>query len=143
MEKKNIDWGSIGFGYIPTDYRYVANFKDGKWDEGQLTTDPNVTLNECACVFQYAQTVFEGMKAYTTEDGKIVVFRPDLNAARMADSARRLEMPVFSGRTFSGGSQRSGKSQCSVCASVWFRGNTLYSPIHVWKQSGHRSQAGR
>ena len=46
MEKKNIDWGSIGFGYIPTDYRYVANFKDGKWDEGQLTTDPNVTLND-------------------------------------------------------------------------------------------------
>ena len=37
MEKKNIDWGSIGFGYIPTDYRYVANFKDGKWDEGELT----------------------------------------------------------------------------------------------------------
>ncbi len=77
MEKKNIDWGSIGFGYIPTDYRYVANFKDGKWDEGTLTTDPNVTLNECACVFQYAQTVFEGMKAYTTEDGHIVTFRPD------------------------------------------------------------------
>ena len=95
MEKKNIDWGSIGFGYIPTDYRYVANFKDGKWDEGTLTTDPNVTLNECACVFQYAQTVFEGMKAYTTEDGHIVTFRPDLNAERLANSARRLEMPVF------------------------------------------------
>ena len=95
MEKKNIDWGSIGFGYIPTDYRYVANFKDGKWDEGQLTTDPNVTLNECACVFQYAQTVFEGMKAYTTEDGHIVTFRPDLNAERLANSARRLEMPIF------------------------------------------------
>ena len=95
MEKKNIDWGNIGFGYIPTDYRYVANFKDGKWDEGQLTTDPNVTLNECACVFQYAQTVFEGMKAYTTEDGHIVTFRPDLNAERLANSARRLEMPVF------------------------------------------------
>ena len=61
MEKKNIDWGSIGFGYIPTDYRYVANFKDGKWDEGTLTTDPNVTLNECACVFQYAQTVYESL----------------------------------------------------------------------------------
>ena len=95
MEKKNIDWGSIGFGYIPTDYRYVANFKDGKWDEGELTTDPNVVLNECACVFQYAQTVFEGMKAYTTEDGHIVTFRPDLNAERLANSARRLEMPVF------------------------------------------------
>ena len=96
MEKKNIDWGSIGFGYIPTDYRYVSHFKDGKWDEGALTTDPNVTLNECACVFQYAQTVFEGLKAYTTEDGRhIVTFRPDLNAERLSNSAKRLEMPPF------------------------------------------------
>ena len=95
MEKKNIDWGNIGFGYIPTDYRYVSNYKDGKWDDGQLTQDPNIVLNECAGVLQYAQTCFEGMKAYTTEDGRIVVFRPDLNASRMADSCRRLEMPVF------------------------------------------------
>ena len=95
MEKKNIDWGSIGFGYIPTDYRYVSHFKDGKWDEGALTTDPNVTLNECACVFQYEQTVFEGLKAYTTEDGHIVTFRPDLNAERLSNSAKRLEMPPF------------------------------------------------
>ncbi len=54
-----------------------------------------VTISECACVLQYAQTVFEGMKAYTTEDGRIVVFRPDLNAERMENSAKRLEMPVF------------------------------------------------
>ena len=95
MEKKNIDWSSIGFGYMPTDYRYVSNFKDGKWDEGGLTEEANVVLNECAGVLQYAQTVFEGLKAYRTEDGHIVTFRPDLNASRMADSARRLEMPVF------------------------------------------------
>ena len=95
MEKKNIDWGNIGFGYIPTDYRFVSKFKDGKWDECELTTHPNVVLNECACVFQYAQTVFEGMKAYTTEDGHIVTFRPDLNAERLENSAKRLEMPVF------------------------------------------------
>ncbi len=95
MEKKNIDWSSLGFGYVQTDYRYVSKFKDGAWDAGELTTDPNVTLNECAGVFQYAQTVFEGMKAYTTEDGHIVTFRPDLNAERMANSAKRLEMPVF------------------------------------------------
>ena len=62
MEKKNIDWGNIGFGYIPTDYRYVSNYKDGKWDDGQLTQDPNIVLNECAGVLQYAQTVFEGLK---------------------------------------------------------------------------------
>ena len=95
MEKKNIDWSSIGFGYMPTDYRYVSNFKDGKWDEGTLSTDPNIVLNECAGVLQYSQSVFEGLKAYTTEDGRIVTFRPDLNASRMADSARRLEMPAY------------------------------------------------
>ena len=95
MEKKNIDWGSLGFGYVQTDYRYVSNFKNGAWDDGEITTDPNVVLNECAGVLQYAQTVFEGMKAYTTEDGHIVTFRPDLNAERMAQSAARLEMPVF------------------------------------------------
>ena len=95
MEKKNIDWGNLSFGYVQTDYRYVANYKDGAWEDGGLTTDANITMNECAGVLQYAQTCFEGMKAYTTEDGKIVCFRPDLNAARMADSCRRLKMPVF------------------------------------------------
>ena len=95
MEKKQIDWSNLGFGYVQTDMRYVSNFKDGKWDEGGLTPDANVVLNECAGVLQYAQTVFDGLKAYTTEDGHIVMFRPDLNAKRMADSARRLEMPVF------------------------------------------------
>ena len=92
---KNIDWSNIGFGYAKTDYRYVSNFKNGAWDEGTLSTDDMVTISECACVLQYAQTVFEGMKAYTTEDGHIVVFRPDLNAERMENSAKRLEMPVF------------------------------------------------
>ena len=95
MEKKNIDWSSIGFGYIKTDKRYVSNYKNGAWDEGTLTDDANIVLSECAGVLQYAQTVFEGLKAYTTEDGRIVCLRPDLNASRMADSAKRLEMPAF------------------------------------------------
>ena len=95
MEKKNIDWGNLGFGYVQTDYRFVSDFKNGSWDEGKLTEDATVVINECAGVLQYAQTVFEGMKAYTTEDGRIVTFRPDLNAERMENSAKRLEMPVF------------------------------------------------
>ena len=95
MEKKNIDWGNLGFGYVKTDLRYVSNYKNGEWDEGCLTEDANITMNECACVLQYAQTCFEGMKAYTTEDGKIVCFRPDLNAERMMESAERLKMPAF------------------------------------------------
>ena len=95
MEKKNIDWANLGFGYMKTDYRYVSDYTNGAWDEGRITEDDKITMSECAGVLQYAQTVFEGMKAYTTEKGETVVFRPDLNAARLADSARRLEMPVF------------------------------------------------
>lgn len=95
MEKKNIDWSNLGFGYIKTDKRYVSLYKDGKWDDGTMSEDDTIQLSECAGVLQYAQTIFEGLKAYTTEQGKIVTFRPDLNASRMKDSAARLEMPVF------------------------------------------------
>ena len=95
MEKINLVWSSLVFGYIKTDKRYVSNYKNGSWDEGTLTSDATITISECAGVLQYAQTVFEGMKAYTTEKGQIVVFRPDLNAERMVNSAKRLEMPPF------------------------------------------------
>ncbi len=95
MEKKDIDWANLGFNYIQTDKRYVSNYKDGAWDEGVLTANANVVLSESAGVLQYAQTCFEGLKAYTTEDGRIVTFRPDLNAERMENTAKRLEMPVF------------------------------------------------
>ncbi len=94
MEKKNIDWSNLGFGYVQTDKRYVANYKDGAWTGG-LTEDANVVINECAGVLQYAQTCFEGLKAYTTKDGSIVMFRPDMNAERMENSCKRLEMPTF------------------------------------------------
>ena len=94
MEKKNLDWSNLGFGYMKTDKRFVANFKDGAWDDGVITEDDKVVISECAGVLQYAQTCFEGMKAYTTQDGHVVIFRPDMNAERMANSCRRLEMPV-------------------------------------------------
>ena len=95
MSSRNIDWSSLGFGYIKTDYRYVCRYRNGQWEEGGLETDANITLNECACVFQYCQACFEGLKAYYTVDGRIVTFRPDLNAQRMADTCARLEMPPF------------------------------------------------
>ena len=93
--KKDLDWANLSFAYTPTDYSYVCNYKDGAWEEGGLTTDHSITLSECAGILHYCQEVFEGLKAYTTESGDIVCFRPDLNASRMADSARRLVMPPF------------------------------------------------
>ena len=95
MNKKNIDWSNLPFSYIKTDYRYVSNYKNGAWDEGVLTDEDKIVISECAGVLQYAQQCFEGLKAYTTEDGHIVCFRPDLNADRMYGSALRLEMPPF------------------------------------------------
>ena len=95
MEKKDLDWGNLSFAYMHTDYSYVCNYKDGAWEEGGLTSDHTVTLSECAGLLHYCQEVFEGLKAYTTENGDIVCFRPDMNAQRMYDSAARLEMPSF------------------------------------------------
>lgn len=90
-----IDWSTLPFSYMETPKRFVSNYKDGKWDEGELTENSMITMSESAGVLQYAQTCFEGLKAYTAKDGRVVTFRVDLNALRMADSARRLAMPVF------------------------------------------------
>ena len=95
MRKKNLDWGNLPFGYMKTTKSFVANWKNGEWDEGKLTKNHSIKMTECAGVLQYAQTCFEGLKAYTTENGDIVTFRPDLNADRMEASCKRLEMPVF------------------------------------------------
>ncbi len=100
MEKKNLDWSNLTFSYQKTDKRFVANYKNGAWDEGALTDDDMIVMSEDAGVLQYAQTVFEGLKAYTTKDGKIVTFRPDLNADRLHDSAVRLEIPPISKEMF-------------------------------------------
>lgn len=97
---KDIDWSSLGFGYIKTDYRYTRAWKDGKWDEGGLTDKAEVTISECAGVLQYAQTGFEGLKVYRTKDGHVVAFRPDLNAERLQSTCRRLIMPEISKEDF-------------------------------------------
>lgn len=95
MAKKNLDWANIGFQYRETEKRYVSNWKDGAWDDGELTGDSRVVLNESAGILQYCQQVFEGLKAYSWEDGSIVCFRPELNAERIYESAKRMEMPPF------------------------------------------------
>ena len=129
--KKDIDWSNLGFGYVKTDYRYVANYKDGAWDEGALTTDDMVTMSECACVLQYAQTCFEGMKAYTTVDGKIVVFRPDLNADRLQSSCEGLEIPPVSKEQFLDAIHQVVKANKDV-VPPYGTGATLYIRPYVY-----------
>ncbi|AEV28751.1 branched-chain amino acid aminotransferase, group II [Sphaerochaeta pleomorpha str. Grapes] len=100
MEKKNIDWGNLGFAYMKTDSRYVSYWRNGSWDDGAMIGEADVTISESAGVLQYSQTCFEGLKAYTTEDGHIVTFRPDMNAQRMTETTQRLLMPSFPNERF-------------------------------------------
>ena len=95
MESNLLDWKNLPFAYTKTPLRFVSRFRGGVWEEGSLTEDASIVLNESAGVLQYSQSCFEGLKAYETKDGRIVCFRPDLNAARMAQSAAQLEMPVY------------------------------------------------
>ncbi|MFR5102078.1 MAG: branched-chain amino acid aminotransferase [Christensenellaceae bacterium] len=95
MKKNEFDFQNLPVSYMKTPFRFVARYKDGIWEKGKLTRNAEIVLSESAGVLQYAQTCFEGLKAYTAKDGKIVCFRPDLNAERMEESAKRLEMPVY------------------------------------------------
>ena len=130
MEKKNLDWENIGFAYHQTDMRYVANYKNGAWDEGGLTADANVVISECAGILQYCQEVFEGLKVYETKDGSIVAFRPDQNAERMINSAKGMEMPPFPKERF-------------LDAALWKRCFSLYQAVYVCFYTCDRSKTGR
>ena len=92
---EQIDWSKLGFGYSKAPYNVRCTYKDGAWGELRVCESEEVTMHMAATVLHYGQAGFEGLKAYTTADGKIVTFRPDLNADRMKDSCQRLEMPVF------------------------------------------------
>ena len=110
MEKVNLDWENLGFSYRETDYRYVSRYKDGEWSEGALCSDSSILMNESAVVLQYAQTIFEGLKAYQTANGDIVTFRSDLNAIRFQESAIRLGMPPISIEMFLEGVEEAVKA---------------------------------
>lgn len=92
---QDLDWNNLGFEYHDLPYRWTDTFKDGKWQGGHLTEDSNVTFNEAAEELHYGQEIFEGLKAYRRKDGGINLFRPDQNAKRMKNSAKRLMMEPY------------------------------------------------
>ena len=142
VKKKDLDWGSLDFGYHKTDYSFEAHWKDGEWDEGGLTTDHDLHLSECAGIFHYCQEVFEGLKAYTTEDGSIVCFRPDMNAERMFASAERLEMPGFPKDKFIEAVKAGCECERRLGAAIWFGCYALCTSVHDWFGRGHRRCPG-
>lgn len=95
MQKKDIKWSELGFSYIKTDKRYMSHWKDGKWDDGQLVEDNKISISEGSTCLHYGQECFEGLKAYSTKDGGIQLFRPDENAKRMQKSCEKVMMPII------------------------------------------------
>lgn len=93
MEKKQIDWSKLGFEYTKTDYRFSAIWRDGQWSDGELVTSEIIQLHEGSPALHYAQQCFEGLKAQTAQDGRILLFRPELNCERMQNTSDRLSMP--------------------------------------------------
>ena len=91
--KAELDWENLPFSYIKTDYNIRFCYKDGKWSDGELSEDENVSLHISAPALHYGQQAFEGIKAFETKDGRIVIFRPDENAKRLQLSSKRIYMP--------------------------------------------------
>lgn len=93
MDKVAIDWGSLDYEYRRTDFTYISYWKDGKWDPGKLLKENTVTISIGSTALHYGQECFEGLKAQTAQDGRVLLFRPDQNAKRMQESARGILMP--------------------------------------------------
>ena len=89
----NLDWGNLGFSYMKLPYRYLAYYKNGQWEKGELTEDGTLHMSESSPCLHYGQQAFEGMKAYRTKDGSVQLFRPDQNAKRLQRTSDRLLMP--------------------------------------------------
>jgi len=91
--KKALNWAELGFQYRYTDFRFRALWRDGNWDGGELIDSQMISVHEGAPALHYAQQCFEGLKAQTARDGRVLLFRPQLNAERMHRAASRLLMP--------------------------------------------------
>ncbi|MBY9021164.1 MAG: branched-chain amino acid aminotransferase [Candidatus Lokiarchaeota archaeon] len=95
MDAKDIDYYTLGFEFIETKTMFVTTYKDGSWDQGELVPFGTFEISPAACILNYGQGIFEGMKALKTKKGDHVLFRPKENAKRFNDSASRLLMPNY------------------------------------------------
>ncbi len=125
VKVSDIDWNSLGFDYMQLPYRYLAYYRNGKWEEGKLTEDPNLHMNEGSPILHYGQGAFEGMKAYRTKDGSIQLFRPDRNAKRLQDSADRVLMPEYPIEDFINAAKQLVKANADY-VPPYGTGGTLY-----------------
>ncbi|MBN2108051.1 MAG: branched-chain amino acid aminotransferase [Deltaproteobacteria bacterium] len=105
-KKADLDWKNLPFGYIETDFNIRYHYKDGAWSKGELTSDTSLKMHIADPCLHYGQEAFEGMKAFETKDGRIVVFRPIENAKRLQVSSDHILIPKIPAETFLDGIQK-------------------------------------
>ena len=88
----NIDWKSLPFGYMKTDYNVRCYYRDGKWGEIEVSSSETINIHMAATCLHYGQEGFEGLKAFRCKDGKIRIFRLEENAARLQSTSRGVMM---------------------------------------------------
>lgn len=96
----NLDWSNLGFKVVETNTMIVSRYKDGKWSEPVSVSPTSMELNPFAGVCHYASSCFEGLKAFRGADGKVRIFRPDENAARLIRSAEYIGLTAPSAELF-------------------------------------------
>ncbi len=142
MEKakaENFDWPNLGFNYYDLPYSFHAEYKDGKWDEGKLTSDSTIKMSEAANVLHYGQEAFEGLKAYRRKDGGVNLFRPDMNAKRLHNSAERLLMAPFPEDRFVEAVKMVVKANQNFVPPY----GSIYSPLYHRYRRSNRCSSGR
>ncbi len=92
-EKANVDWSSLTFGYMPTDYNVRCYYRDGAWSDLEVSESENISIPMGASCLHYGQQAFEGLKAFEGVDGQVRIFRPEENAKRLQSSCRGIQMP--------------------------------------------------
>ena len=100
MKQPDIDWTTLGFGYVPTDYNVRCYYRDGKWGEIEVSSSETIEMHIAATALHYGQEIFEGLKAFRGKDGKVRVFRPLENAHRIQESARGIKMAEITDELF-------------------------------------------
>lgn len=95
QERANLDWSSLTFGYVATDYNVRCYYRNGAWGELEVSSEATLNIPMAATCLHYGQESFEGLKAFEGKDGRIRLFRPEENAKRMQDTSRGILMPEF------------------------------------------------
>lgn len=88
-----VDWDNLPFGKVFSDHMFLMEYADGEWKQGQIMPFQNISMHPAMSAIHYGQSIFEGLKAYRTDNNEVNIFRPDMNAKRFAESAKRMCMP--------------------------------------------------